>query len=192
MFYYKSGSSYSGLARVSELTTGGDTCCLSEDEYWSTGWMTKVYSLSNGSDYLFRYMPSTGQVRIMALGTGTFGGEITNEYWPISSYSHFDTANISGNSYFFRLDNSGNIEILLIQSNGDLGSSIDVISTNTTNWTHMSAYNLEEQLMIYLYRSSDGQFEVYEVDENGLSLGLFNSGLQPIGWTGIQQFTTNP
>ena len=56
----------------------------------------------------------------------------------------------------------------------------------------MSAYNLEEQLMIYLYRSSDGQFEVYEVDENGLSLGLFNSGLQPIGWTGIQHFHYEP
>ena len=77
LFHYKSGSSYSGLARVSELTTGGDTDCCSEDEYWSTGWMTKVYSLSNGSDYLFRYMPSTGQIRIMSLGAGTFGGEIT-------------------------------------------------------------------------------------------------------------------
>jgi hypothetical protein len=192
LFHYKSGSNSSGLARVARLTNSGDTDCCDEDEYWSTGWMVNLYSLSSGANYLFRYLPTTGQVRIMNLDSGTFGSEISNEMWAISSYTHFDSANISGNSFFFRLDNVGQIDILPIQTSGTLGSSIATISTNIADWSHMLTYNIEGRLMIYVYRTTDGYFEVYEIDSNGNSLGIVNSGFQSFGWTGIQTFTTNP
>lgn len=128
----------------------------------------------------------------MLLGSGTFGTEITNETWGISAYTHFGVAHIQSNTFFFRLHNSGVVDVLSIQASGAVGNIVGTIGTLVTDWNHMSAYTLDGRLMLYLYRSSDGFFESYELDSSGNFLGLFHSGYQDSGWTGIAHFTTTP
>ena len=64
LFHYKSGSTSSGLMRVSELTTSGGQTLL-EDEYWSTDG-NHILTLSNGDDFSLRHHSKTQQVRIAA------------------------------------------------------------------------------------------------------------------------------
>ena len=116
LFHYKSGAASSGLMRVSELTTGGNTDCCSEDEYWATGWNTHVLTMSNGDDFLLRHHNGTQQVRIASLGAGTIGPDVYNHSWsstwlplPVSPF---------GNSRPDRLDTAGTIDVLPIKASG--------------------------------------------------------------------------
>ena len=62
-----------------------ETGTMYEDEYWSTGWNTHIYTLPNGDDFLLRYYQLNANVRLAPLGAGTIGSDIYNSTWG-SSY----------------------------------------------------------------------------------------------------------
>ncbi len=189
LFHYKSGSSTTGLMRVSELTSSGDTDCCTEDEYWSTGWLTHRYTLPNGDDYLLRFNSSTNAVRIAPLGTGTIGTEIFNSTWT-TDYGHFDSLQIGSKTYLVALDDSGTLTSFEAGSTGLL-QSVDTYTTVLTNWSNLQAYNLEGTPVVHLYRPSDGFFTLIQLDGNGMIDAVIDSGFEDAGWTGWTHFTTS-
>ena len=190
LFYYKSGSAYSGLMRTSKLTSSGETGTMYEDEYWSTGWNTHIYTLPNGDDFLLRYYQLNANVRLAPLGAGTIGSDIYNSTWG-SSYTDFTSVQSAASTYVIARNSSGDLVSYQAQSNGLL-SSTDTVTTSLSSWTSMTSYNLEGQALVHLYRASDGFFTLYEIDSSGMFQGPVESGFEENGWTGFEHFKTTP
>jgi hypothetical protein len=190
LFYYKSGSSYSGLMRTSKLTSSGETGTMYEDEYWSTGWNTHIYTLPNGDDFLLRYSQLNANVRLAPLGAGTIGSDIYNSTWG-SSYTDFTSVQSGATTYVIARKSNGDLFSYQAQSSGLL-NSVDSVTTSLSSWTSMTSYNLEGQALVHLYRASDGFFTLYEVDSSGMFQGPVESGFEENGWTGFEHFKTTP
>lgn len=190
VLYYKSGSSYSGAMKTQKLTGGGNTGTVYEEEYWSTGWNTHIYTLPNGDDYLLRYMSSNQNLRLASLTSGYIGPDLYNDTWNVG-VELFGSVQKDATTYVFTLDQMGVLESFAVQSNGLLTSS-DSISTVLTDWSTVIGYQLEGRSIVHLYRASDGFFTLYEVDGNGLWEGPVESGFEELGWTSIQHFRTTP
>ena len=189
LFHYKSGASYTGLMRVSELTSGGDTSCCTEDEYWSTGWMTHVYTLPNGDDYLLRHHPVTNAVRIAPLGAGTIGSDIFNSTWT-TEYTRFSSVQSGSSTFVVALNVYGTITIFEADSNGLL----QTLNSNTTvinDWSELQTYNLEGDAIVHAYRASDGFFTLYHLDSAGQLSSPIDSWFDELGWSGWTHFTTS-
>jgi hypothetical protein len=190
LFYYKSGGSYSGLMKTTELTSNGNTDCCFEDEYWSTGWNTHIYTLPNGDDFLLRYLPSSQNVRLAPLTSGYIGTDVFNGTWT-SDYTEFGSVQKDATTYVVALDGTGVLDCFLAEINGEL-TAIDTTMTVLSDWSSMMAYNLEGRAFVHLYRESDGFYTLYELDENGLFQGPVESGFEEMGWTSIHHFRTTP
>ena len=192
LFHYKSGSAYSGLMRVAELTNGGNTSCCSEDEYWSTGWEPHIVTMSNGDDYLFRYHNSTNQVRIAALNGGTLGSEVYNNTWS-GGLANFDSLSANGDPHLFAMNAAGTIQHFVLSNSGvptNGSTPHSELTTVLNDWDVLQAYTLDGFPIIRLYRTSDGFFSLYTLDSNGLLSGPTDSGFEQSGWTSIHHFQT--
>lgn len=189
LFHYKSGASYTGLMRVSELTSGGDTSCCTEDEYWSTGWMTHVYTLPNGDDYLLRHHPVTNAVRIAPLGAGTIGSDIFNSTWT-TEYTRFSSVQSGSSTFVVALNVYGTITVFEADSNGLL-QNLNSTTTVINDWSELQSYNLEGDAIVHAYRASDGFFTLYHLDSAGQLIGPIDSGFDELGWSGWTHFTTS-
>ena len=187
LFHYKSST---GLAKALELTSDGETSCCSEEETWASGWKTLVYETSGGNDYLMRYSSSSSQLRIMTLGAGSFDSEITNTYWTDDDYLAFSALHTSGQAFILRLGASGGVETLPIASNGTLGAPADSYSVGT-GWTSMLTAELDNIPILYLYDSTTGDYELYELDSGGQFIGLYEEGTQEQGWSGMLLYQTS-
>ncbi|MEC7985553.1 MAG: putative metal-binding motif-containing protein [Myxococcota bacterium] len=190
LLHYKSGSTYSGLMRTLELTNDGDTDCCLEDEYWATGWLTHVYTVPNGDDYLLRYLPSTQNVRLSPLTSGYIGSDVYNSTWT-GTYRMFGSVQKGASGYVVALTDTGVVESFAVQSNGLLVAS-DSLNSTVSNWTSFLSYSLEGQAIVHLYRSSDGFYTLYELDNNGAFQGPIASGFEEVGWSSIHHFRTTP
>ena len=189
LFYYKSGSASSGLMRTSELTNSGGTGSLLEDEYWSTGWKTHLFTLPNGDDFLLRYMPINQNVRIAPLTSGYIGADVYNSTWG-SGYMDFDSVQSGATTYVVALDNNGMLSSFVAQNSGLLNTG-DTETTVLTDWTSLVTYNLEGRAIVHLLRESDGFFALYELDANGNFQGPIESGFDQSNWTSIEHFQTS-
>ena len=190
LFYYKAGSSYSGIMKTQKLTSSGNTGSVYENEYWSTGWKTHIYTLPNGDNYLLRYMPSNQNLRLAPLTSGYIGSDVYNSTWG-SGYELFHSIQKGAYTYVIALDETGNLESFEVQSNGLLSVS-DSIATVLSDWTNLISYNLEGRAIVHLYREIDGFYTRYEIDGNGLWEGPIETGFEEMGWTSIRHFQTTP
>ena len=194
LLHYKGGSNYSGVMKVAELTSGGDTdcCTVSGDYSWGTGWDPHIVTMSNGDDYLFRYQTSTNQVRISALNAGTLGSEVYNDTWS-SGLAHFDSLSVNGGTHLFAVDSTGTIQHFVLSNSGvptNGSTAHSEITTVLTDWDLLQAYTLDGVPMIRVYRTSDGFFTLYTIDSTGVISGPLDSGFEDAGWTSIHHFQT--
>ena len=176
--------------RTSELTSSGTTDCCIEDEYWSTGWKTHIYTLPNGDDYLLRYLPSTQQIRIAPLTSGVIEADVLNSTWN-QGYDQFTSLQHGASTYLVALTQSGDLEVFEAQSNGTLIAT-NTLTTVLTNWTTFNSYTLEDTAIVHLYRSSDGFFTLYELNNSGELIGPIETGFEEMGWSSMQHFKTTP
>ena len=103
----------------------------------------------------------------------------------------FGSMQKGASSYVVALNDAGIIESFQVQSNGLLLSS-DTLSTAFADWTSLTTYTLEEKAIVHLYRSSDGFYTLYELDNNGAFQGPIVSGVEEMGWTSMHHFRTTP
>ena len=190
LFYYKGGSSSSGIMKTQKLTNSGNTGTVYEEEYWATGWKTHIYTLPNGDDYLLRYMPDNQNLRLAPLTSGYIEADVYNDTWG-SGYEFFHSVQKGAYTYVVALDETGELESFEAQSNGLLSSS-DSITTVLSDWSNLIGYNLEGRAIVHLYRESDGFYTLYEINSNGLWEGPIETGFEEMGWTSIRHFQTTP
>ena len=97
LFHYKSGN---GLARVSELTTSGETDCCSVDENWGTDLTVRIYS-TNGQSYLLSYSSGSGEAEVFELDAGRLGGAVYAQNWGNVAYTQIEYIDTSEEVHCF-------------------------------------------------------------------------------------------
>ena len=154
-----------------------------ENDYWSTGWRTHIYTLPNGDDYLLRYMSNSQNLRLTPLTSGYFGVDIYNGTWG-ADYNLFHSVQKDAHTYVVALDEYGVLESFQVQNNGLLVAS-DTVTTGLSDWSSMHGYNIEGTAIVHLYRASDGFFTLYEIDSNGFWAGPLATGFEEMGWSAM-------